>query len=62
MESKGKKLPLLQCKKTKTTFAKDRIKIEELFQENARNRATHKDYRADEDFTTLKANNFLSRI
>lgn len=30
--------------------------------ENARNRATHKDYRHEEDFSQIKATNFLSRV
>lgn len=38
---------------------KDKLKIEQLLMKN---RNSHKDYRSEEDFTALKASNFLSRI
>lgn len=45
---KSKRLPAINLNKTKTTFQKDKLKIEDLFLENARNRLTHKDYRHEE--------------
>lgn len=60
--SKNKKLPALNPAKSKTITEKDRIKMEELFTQNARNRRTVKDFRREEDYSIIKANNFLSRV
>jgi len=62
MERKAKGLPLLSGSKSKTTLLKDRLKIEDLFLANTKNRNTHKDYRHDDDFAAMRASNFLSRI
>jgi len=62
MQQKSKKLPALQSHKTKSTLHKDKLKIEDLFRENAKNRLTHKDYRHDSEYSQIKASNFISRL
>ena len=43
-------------------FEKDKAKIESLFTDNIKNRYTHNDYRHQQDFSQMKAANFISRI
>jgi hypothetical protein len=62
MERKAKILPVLSSNKPKTIMAKDKLKIEDLFMSNSKNRQTYKDYRHEEEFSSLKAANFVSRI
>jgi hypothetical protein len=50
MQSKNKKLPALSSK-VKSTVQRDRLKIEEMLLDNAKNRLTHKDYRHDQEFS-----------
>jgi hypothetical protein len=59
MERKSKLLPTLSGSKTKGRTAKDKLKIEDLIMKN---RNSHKDYRSEEEFAVIKANNFLSRV
>ena len=52
-------LPTLSGNKTKGKLAKDKLKIEDLIMKN---RSSHKDYRSEDEFTALRANNFISRV
>jgi hypothetical protein len=62
MDRKNKLLPTLAGGKSKSRLTKDKFKIEELLIKNSNSRNTHKDYRSEEEFTMIKANNFLSRV
>jgi hypothetical protein len=62
MDRKSKLLPTLEASKSKTRLIKDKLKIEDLLMKNSTNRKTHKDYRNDDEFSIIKANNFISRV
>ena len=62
MQKRSKKLPAIQPHKAKSTLQKDKLKIEDLFLQNAKNRNTHKDNYNEDEYSLIKASNFISRI